>query len=90
MQSTVKQSSAYCRLKYELPEFLQGKPHNIQCICLMNIQRGKGISKSHLSPQGLLGSFTVTKSVLGDSSEENVWTVSIPKGTCTCLIKHTL
>ena len=50
----------------------------------MNFERGKRIPKSHVTLQELLGSFTVMKSVAGDSLEESTWTVSIPEGTCTC------
>ena len=41
VQSTVKQLSTYRKPRYELPYFLEGKPHLIQSICLLNIERGK-------------------------------------------------
>ena len=49
IQATIKQTAAYRKPKYELPQFLQEKPHTIQSICLMNIERAKAIPKSHVT-----------------------------------------
>lgn len=67
MQSTVKQLGTYCKPRYELPYFLEGKPHMIQSICLLNIEQGKSIPKSHVAPQELLDNFKVAKSGSSDS-----------------------
>ena len=85
IQSTVKQSSEYRKLRYDMPIFLEGRPHNIQSICLLNIERGKKIPASLIVQKDPTGNFTVAKSTSNDSSEqEHTWIVSIPDGTCTC------
>ena len=48
IQCTVKQSSEYRKLRYYTPVFLEGRPHNIQSACLLNIERAKRIPLSFI------------------------------------------
>ena len=85
IQSTVKQSSEYRKLRYEIPVFLEGRPHNIQSVCLLNIERGKRIPNSFIVCDEPAGSFKIAKSTSNASlDQENTWIVSIPDGKCTC------
>ena len=81
IQATIKQTAAYRKPKYELPEFLQEKPHTIQSICLMNIERAKAIPKSHVTQEESVGVYSLASS---SSISEQSWTVNIPAGLCTC------
>ena len=81
IQATIKQTAAYRRPRYELPDFLQEKPHTIQSICLMNIERAKAIPKSHVTQQESVGVSSLASS---SSESEQTWTVDIPAGSCTC------
>ena len=81
IQATIKQTAAYRKPKYELPQFLQEKPHTIQSICLMNIERAKAIPKSHVTQKESVGVYSLASS---SSGSEQSWTVNIPAGLCTC------
>lgn len=82
IQATIKQTSSYRKPRYALPVFLEGRPHSVQSLCLMNIQRAKATPKSRLSQKDLAGVFTVSKGT--DGSESDSWTVNISAGTCSC------
>ena len=65
--------------------WLQGRPHSIQGICLLNIERGKAISKSQITETETNGNFCLQASAkaAGDT-EDGKWIVSIPNGHCSC------
>ena len=65
IQATIKQTAAYRKPKYELPQFLQEKPHTIQSICLMNIERAKAIPKSHVTQKESVGVYSLASSSSG-------------------------
>lgn len=80
IQATIKQMKAYRRPRYELPDFLTEKPHTVQSICLLNIERAKALPKNHITEQEP-GIFTFLSC---SSGPEDSWMVNIPSGTCTC------
>ena len=80
IQATVKQTSAYRRPRYHLPNYLNNILHTAQSICLLNMERAKAIPRSHITQQELRGAY----SLLSSSSAERSWTVNIPAGSCTC------
>ena len=66
-----------------MPDFLTERPHPIQGICLLNIERGKSIPFCHITKQPENGVFKIRRgSTL--ASHEDTWTVNIPDGNCTC------
>lgn len=78
VQATIKQTKAYRSPRYEIPSYLEGRPHKVQSLCLLNTERGQSIPKNHLS-EFESGKFNV-KSATG----VNNWAVLIPDGKCTC------
>ena len=83
IQATVKQTSMYRSPRYPMPDFLTERPHPIQGICLLNIERGKSIPFCHITKQPENGVFKIRRgSTL--ASDEDTWTVNIPDGNCTC------
>ncbi len=86
IQATVKQTFAYRKPRYDVPSYLQARPHCIQGVCLMNMERGKVIPKSHITETELDGNFSVRKSTIArnDPQEEDKWAVSILQGNCNC------
>lgn len=82
VQATVKQTSTYRSPRYSLPDFLKERPHSIQGICLLNIERGKSIPSSHIAEVHNTGLFNVKKGSTPSSDE--VWSINISEGNCTC------
>ena len=80
MQATIKQTSAYRRPRYHLPNYLNNISHTAQSICLLNKDRAKAIPRSHVTQQEPIGVY----SLLSSSNAERSWTVNIPAGSCTC------
>ena len=85
IQAIVKLTKQYRVPRYSLPMWLQGRPHSIQGICLLNIERGKAISKSQITETETNGNFCLQASAkaAGDT-EDGKWIVSIPNGHCSC------
>lgn len=81
IQATVKQTTEYRIPKYPMPSYLQNRPHLIQGMCLLNLERSKSIPIDRIFKQSEKGVFYVQKG-LKDSDEK--YTVSIPDGTCSC------
>ena len=79
----IKQTSAYRKPRYDIPFYLEGRPHSVQSLCLLNIERGRKIPKSYFIQLPQDGMFTVTKSQSGSKSDDD-WKVDIHGGTCTC------
>lgn len=77
VQATIQQTKAYRRPRYQIPIYLEGRPHKVQSLCLLNIERGQSIPQNHLS-EFESGKFDVA------SSGGNKWTVIIHDGTCAC------
>ncbi len=81
MQAVIKQTSAYRRPRYDIPFYLQDRPHSVQSLCLLNLERGRKIPKSSLTQLPTEGKFS--KSVSKSESNEK-WNIDICGGTCTC------
>jgi len=78
IQTTVKQTNAYRKPRYTLPHFLNDRPHTVQSICLMNIERAKSVPRNFIEESE--GGVYFIKS----STEKENWKVEIPKGQCSC------
>ena len=78
IQATVQQTHAYRKPRYDIPIYLEGRPHKVQSLCLLNIERGLSIPRSYLSQHGS-GKFSITPSHGGEK-----WLVDIKGGECTC------
>jgi len=48
IQTTVKQTNAYRKPRYTLPHFLNDRPHTVQSICLMNIDRATSVPRNFI------------------------------------------
>ena len=84
VQATIQQTKEYRRPRYQIPIYLEERPHKVQSLCLLNMERGQAIPKSYLS-EFESGKFEVISSSSGTSSSSgNKWTVIIPDGICTC------
>ena len=83
MQATIKQTSAYRKPRYDIPSYLQDRPHSVQSLCLLNMERGKKIPKTHLIQLPIEGTFTAKKSGT-DTENDDRWNIDINRGTCTC------
>ena len=59
MQATIKQTCAYRKPRYDVPFYLQERPHSVQNLCLLNMERGRKIPKSHLTQLPTEGSLTL-------------------------------
>jgi len=75
-QTVIKQSQAYRKPRYEMPPFLIGRPHKVQSLCMLNMERAKFIPKSDL--------MEVQKGVFDIQSRRNIWKIDLTNGTCTC------
>ena len=62
MQATIKQTNAYRRPRYHLPNYLNNISHTAQSICLLNMERGKAIPKSHVTQQEPIGLYSLLSS----------------------------
>ena len=49
IQATVKQTSTYRSPRYPMPGYLIERPHSVQGICLLNIERGKSIPVGYIT-----------------------------------------
>ncbi len=45
-QTLIHQTQAYRKPRYEMPCFLNGRPHKVQSLCMLNIERAKSIPKA--------------------------------------------
>ena len=50
--AVAQQTNAYRVSRYNIPDFLQDRPHLIQAECLANIQGAKKYERSDITPQG--------------------------------------
>lgn len=83
IQATVKQTSTYRSPRYPIPDYLIERPHSVQGICLLNIERGKSIPAGHITKLPEKGIFKIKKGST-EASESDTWTVNVPDGNCTC------
>ena len=83
IQAMIKQTSAYRRPRYDIPFYLQERPHSAQSLCLLNRERGRKIPLNYFIQLPQDGTFAVTKSQVGSQSDDN-WKVDICGGTCSC------
>ena len=83
IQATVKQTSIYRSPRYPIPDYLIERPHSVQGICLLNIERGKSIPVGHITNLPENGAYKIKKGS-SEASEDDTWTVNIPEGNCTC------
>ena len=83
MQAMIKQTSAYRKPRYDVPFYLQDRPHSVQSLCLLNLERGRRIPKNKLMELSTEGKFNAQKSV-SESESDDKWNIDICGGTCTC------
>ena len=83
MQGIIKQTSAYRKPRYDVPLYLEDRPHSVQSLCLLNRERGEKIPKSHFTELPTVGHFKAKKSI-SDSENDDRCHISICEGTCTC------
>lgn len=84
VQATVKQTTEYRTPKYPIPIYLLNRPHSVQGICLLNIERSKSIHIDRIIKQPEDGVFWVKKLLSTESSSDSKYVVSITEGDCTC------
>ena len=63
--------------------YLQERPHSVQSLCLLNMERGRKIPLSYFIQLFQDGMFAVTKSQVRSQDDDN-WKVDICGGTCSC------
>ena len=83
IQATGKQTSTYRSPRYPIPDYLIERPHSVQGIYLLNIERGKSIPLCHIIKLPENGVFKIKRGST-QASEEDTWTVNIPDGNCAC------
>ena len=76
-QTLIQQTQAYRKPRYDIPSFLEGRPHKVQSLCMLNMERAKSISKADLK-EIQRGIFNIK------SKDNNVWKTDLTNGTCTC------
>lgn len=79
--AVAQQTNAYRVSRYNIPDFLQDRPHFIQAECLANIQGAKKYERSDITPQGD-GKFHVTERK-GYRAVKTI-RVNLPEGSCEC------
>lgn len=79
IQTTIKQTNAYRKPRYKLPDFLENRPHSIQSICLMNIERAKNVPRSNITEENEEAVYSMKS-----SDDRQTWKVDILKGKCSC------
>ena len=47
--SLLKQSQSYRNPRYQVPSYLEGRPHQVQSLCMLNIERAKSIPKPNIT-----------------------------------------
>ena len=77
--SILSQTQLYRKPRYQVPLYLEGRPHQVQSLCMLNMERAKSIPKSHLSEVDK-GTFQTM------SKDKKLWRISLSSGTCTCPI----
>ena len=75
--SILSQTQFYRKPRYQVPSYLEGQPHQVQSLCMLNMERAKSIPKSHLSEVDK-GTFQTM------SKDDKSWKISLSSGTCTC------
>jgi hypothetical protein len=81
IQATVKQTSTYRSPQYPMPDYLIERPHSVQGICLLNIERGKSIPVGYITQLPKNGAYTIKKGST-DASEDDAWKINTPEGNC--------
>ena len=79
--AVAQQTNAYRVSRYNIPDFVQDRPHFIQAECLANIQGAKKYERSDITPQGD-GKFHVTERK-GYKAVKTI-RVNLPEGSCEC------
>ena len=76
-QTLIQQTHAYRKPHYDIPSFLEGRPHKVQSVCMLNMERAKSISKTDLK-EIQRGIFDIK------SKDNNLWKTDLTNVTCTC------
>ena len=64
-----------------MPSYLQNRPHSVQGMCLLNLERSKSIPIDKILKKSENGLFYVQK---GSKNGDDKYTVSITEGSCSC------
>jgi len=75
--SILNQTQSYRKPRYQVPSFLEDRPHQVQSLCMLNIERARSIPKSHLHEIDE-GTFQTM------SRDDKSWKICVSSGTCTC------